>query len=575
MKFRLDIARAIHGAAAVCIAVAWLMPNHYPPWSSYYNELAMAVGLTLAAGAVLYGQSTAKPQLPLTAFAVLVLSAVPWFQWVAGVVPYTGDAWVVTLYLCGLASAVFVGSAAFDPTSRNPALSTTLAWATVAGASVSAILGILQSLEVSGLGIWMSESGYGSRASGNLAQPNNLGTLLTWGLLSVLILREKGSIGRLGSLGLTALMLIALAFTQSRTALVQGPIVLAGLAWARTRGVRLQTSLWTIAAVTVALWLMAWLTPATLDALLLAKPETLAQRGAASARFAMWPTLIDAVSMRPWHGYGWLQVGAAQFAAADHHPGTGEMWLQAHDFFLELVLWMGYPIGLAVGALVIYWFASRWSRVRTLEATIGLLVMSVCAAHGLLEFPYQYAYFLIPMGLWAGIVDRQSGGKLLPPTHATLVLPAATLALLFALTWNYGEVEDDYRLVRFEFLKIGTLKAAQPAPDAPFLSSLTHFLSFSRTTPASRMSRHDLDEMRVQATRYPYAVSLDRYALALALNGRVDEAVVVFEKMRHMHGDATYKRMLRDLQERIGNVSPEQIQLLELEARLTRAAPAQ
>jgi len=35
--------------ALLLVTVAWLVPNHYPPWSSFYNEATAAFGLALLA----------------------------------------------------------------------------------------------------------------------------------------------------------------------------------------------------------------------------------------------------------------------------------------------------------------------------------------------------------------------------------------------------------------------------------------------------------------------------------------------------------------------------------------------
>lgn len=123
--------------------------------------------------------------------------------------------------------------------------------------------------------------------------------------------------------------------------------------------------------------------------------------------------------------------------------------------------------------------------------------------------------------------------------------------MVLAIWRNYAEVEEDFRLVRFENLKIGSLQAMQPAPDAPFLSSLTGFLRFSRTDPVAGMSASQLALMEAAAKRYPYASSLQRWARALALNGKLPEAQLVFVKLRHMHGERYYRRLSQDIRQRV------------------------
>jgi amino acid transporter len=89
-----------------------------------------------------------------------------------------------------------------------------------------------------------------------------------------------------------------------------------------------------------------------------AAPDTMATRGLHTPRYQMWQMLLEAVQLVPWHGYGWLQVGAAELAVVDRHPPIGELWLQGHNIFVELVVWCGWPLGLALGAALVFCVAS-------------------------------------------------------------------------------------------------------------------------------------------------------------------------------------------------------------------------
>lgn len=572
MRIRQDVSHALFGLAVSTMALAWLVPNHYPPWTSYYNELCMGIGLLLLLGATAYSCRPQTVSMPWVAAVVVATAVIPWLQWMTGLLAYSSDAWVCTLYLFGFATSICLGHFAMEAGFSK--LPVWLAGATLAGAVLSAVLGLVQSLEIAGFGIWLSETGTGARAAGNLAQSNNFATLLAWGLVSLLYLYERRLLSKMASGVVVLVLLIGLGLSQSRTGLAYGPVALLGLWLARRKGVPLRTSLAAVALITAAWWLASWSTPRLLDALLLTPPATLETRGSGSIRFVVWPVLADALQMKPWQGYGWLQVGAAQLAAADRHGVSNEMYFQAHNFFFELVIWMGYPIGLGIGVLVVCWFTSRWLRVRTVEATVGMLIVAICGVHGMLEFPYQYAYFLVPMGLWIGIVEQQCRCRLLGRGRWVLLLPAVSLCLLVAICFDYHEVEDDFRLVRFELLKIGSIKASQPAPDAPFLSSLTAFLEFTRTTPSEGMSDAVLAKMGMQVNRYPYAGSLYRYSVALALNGRTAEAVALFAKMRQIHGERLYTRMRAYLHE-LSNDSAvgAKYRLVQFEAALPKNCP--
>ena len=530
---------------AVVIALAWLIPNHYPPWTSFYNEACMATGFALLAlGIAAQRPATGMPGL---AWALLAVAAVPWCQWAAGLLAFSGDAWVASLYLLGFATAVSTGYRAGKVDAQ--ALAATLSVAALTAAAISTLLAMMQVFELGSLGIWIVDIQAGMRAGANMGQSNNLATLLGLGAVALLLLREQGRIGPVGAAALLVLLMVGLSLTQGRIGLLFGPVVWLGLWLAVRRGVGFRTRLREVGVATVVSWLLIWAEPILLRASELASYQSVAERGVKSLRFEVWPILFDGLSLHPWRGYGWLQVGAAELAAADRHPPVGELYLQAHNLFFELVIWCGYPLGLVLGLGVVYWFITRVSRVASIEAVVGMLVVAIAGVHAMLELPYHYAYFLIPVGLWMGLVEASIGAPAVLAPRWQRATTLASLALFVAICWDYPPVEDDFRLVRFELLKVGTLHATQPAPDAPFLSSLTEYLRAARNTPRPGMSPEELDRMRAVVDRYPYAAGMSRYASALALNGRSEEARVMFAKILHIHGKTTYARAKAGLRE--------------------------
>ena len=260
--------------------------------------------------------------------------------------------------------------------------------------------------------------------------------------------------------------------------------------------------------------------------------------------------LLDAVSLSPWYGYGWLQVGEAELTVAERHPLAEELWLHGHNVFLELVVWCGYPLGLFLCTAIIYWMIDRTKRIDDKEGLIAACSIGVFGLHCLFELPYHYAYFLIPVGLWAGFMEPADKTLKSRLKIETLLPIGLSLVLTLAFWKDYPAVEEDFRLVRFEALHIGSIKAKEPAPQAPFLSTLTAFLRNSRTVPRQAMTSDELDRMAAVTKRYPYAPVLFKYAVALALNGRLGEAVLMLRKLRHIHGDAVYASYAKMLHER-------------------------
>ncbi len=528
-----------------CIALMWLLPNHYAPWTSFYSDSMAACALLLLA--VANQRSMRWRRVPAAAWVVLGSALLPWLHWAVQTPPFAGDAWIATLYVLGFGLAITVGNAWAGRGVEQAG--GWLAGAVVVAAAVSSALALAQAFEFREFGIWMLDGMPGMRPYANLAQPNNFATLTGLGAVCLLLLREQGRLGAPASMGVAILLVVGAAVSQSRAALFFGPAILLGWWFAQRRRIVLAVSPWAIGAFTGLHWLATWTWPQLQLLLMSQATQSLAERGASSVRFEVWPMLIAAVMERPWFGYGWLQVGAAQLAVSERFEPVGEVWLQGHNLFLELIVWCGIPLGIALCAAIVYWLVTRWRWVGDRESLVGLLVVSLLGIHSMLELPYHYAYFLIPAGLWIGIVEHRGHVWRTTPSRWILVPAVLGVVLLGAIWKDYPKVEEDFRLVRFENMRIGSLRAEAPAPDAPFLSSLTEFLRFARTEPHADMSADELDRMEASVTRYPYAASLYRFGVALALNGQLPKAQQQFVRMRHIHGDQIYQRLKAQLAE--------------------------
>lgn len=545
------------------MVVAWLVPDHYLPWLSFYNDSVMALGLLfLVLGTV---RRRALPARIPAVFWVLVAAAtIPWFQWVGGQLAFTGDAVVGSLYVLGLAIAVSTG---FAWAERNAAGSAALLAGTfLLGSSLSTVIALSQSLRIGDLGLWGLGLCASGRACANLAQPNNLGTLMGLGAMGLLLLHEQRRVAGWGVGLLLGFLLLGAATTQSRTAMLFGPAVLVGLFVARKRGVVVRTDLRWVFAATLLHWLVVWAWPLLQNELFLGTATSLDSRRMGGGRFEAWTMFINALSQSPWTGVGWLQTASAQLAVADQHPPGAVVWQHAHNLFLELVLWCGYPLGLLMCGLILFWCANRARRVSSIEGVVGLLSITLFGIHSMLELPYHYAYFLIPIGLWIGHVELACGEGT-SRLAALRWVPVALAVMMVAGMWrDYPQIEEDARRVRFENLHVGPVTAVGDVPHAPFLSTLTSFLKLARTEPVSGMTAAELGLMESVVKRHPYAGSMAKVSRAWALNGRLPEAIQMLNKIRHVRGDATYQKIREDMRERVISGTDG---LRELDAALT------
>jgi hypothetical protein len=549
---------------AIVMSIAWLVPNHYPPWISFYNEAVMAVGLILLAAAVLLLRP--KNGQPSIVFWLCLASAIPWIQYAFGLVEFSGDAWVSTLYLFGIAGSVAIGFSwgCINKKSLPVLLSISLLFA----ACVSSILGIVQVFHGGILQIWGLDGAPGMRAQANLGQPNHLATLIGFGCVSLLLLFEQRLLGRLVSATILGLLVVGIGLTQSRTALLFGP-VLAVLLWIfsrRSPGV-FRTKHGMVWIVSICHWLIAFLWPSLQTALLISTPSSLdiAEAGVQTTRWQAWLMFADAATESPLFGYGWLQTGAAQLQVAAKFPVLGELFLSTHNFFLEMIIWCGLPIGLTISGLVLYWFWTRMFRVHSLESMCGFLLAVVLAIHSMSEFPYRYSYFLIPAALWVGYIEYAIGNKEVFARKVNLLVYASGVAL-FVLIWrDYSYIESEFRTFRFEQQGIGFGSPVEKADVAtPFSSGLVAYMRIHRATRAGDASEQDLRRL---IERYPYGNTMYQYALRLAEKGDLDGAQDMFLRLRNIHGLRAERDFTLDLGDRVSRGAVQYEQLWRLVAK--------
>src|SRR5688572_29672061 len=166
--------------ALVGIGAGWLVPDHYPPWMSAYNDSCVALGLLLLVAAT--WRTWPQAAASRVGWIVCAVAVIPALQWAGGRLAFGGDAWVSALYLLGFGVAVFAGRAwaSTDP----PRSAAMLAGCILVASVVSAMLAIAQTLGVDAQNVLVNAR-TGDRAVANVGQPNNLATLLGLGALGL------------------------------------------------------------------------------------------------------------------------------------------------------------------------------------------------------------------------------------------------------------------------------------------------------------------------------------------------------------------------------------------------------
>ena len=509
---------------AVGVALAWLLPNHYAPWTTFHMDAWMACVLTAAAGWLFLRARAAAPWTG-TPLVLLLAAALPALQHAAGLVVQPGTAWICTAYLLGFLLAWLAG--AQWETGASGQLGDGLFAAIGMASLLSVGLALHQGLLLDRLDVWAMGGG-ATRATANLGQPNQLGTLLIWGLLATGWAHVRQRIGAGVALLAGAFLMLGIAMTGSRTAWV-GLLLLLAAAWIwRRHWPHPRTPL---AIVGLGAWFVVCVATVgpLLQMILGVVDSDVADivRISGEARPTLWALFLDASLQRPWFGYGWGQVSLAFMEVAADHPTLQVHFSHSHNLFLDLILWCGWPLGLALSAFLLWWLVSRALRVRNAQDALLFLLVLVVANHAMLELPLHHAYFLLPVGLVMGALDMRLGIRpWLQASRRRLplagVLWLLATALLAGIIRDYSRVETAYQGLRYEWANIRT-PPVEP-PDVLLLTQWHDFVRMVKWDSAQPVNAQDLRWMEHVTSLNPNIGLFQIYAMALARSGQPDKA---------------------------------------------------
>ncbi len=515
-------------AWSLTLAMGWLLPNHYPPWSGFHFEAWVSAAFVLSSAAVLL-RSPAPARWTGLSLLVVVLVFVPALQYAFGLVTMAGNAWVSTAYLLGFLLALLIGARWESACPAQPADGLFLAIGMAAVVSVG--LQLHQWLGLDRLDIWSMGEGFG-RPFANFGQPNQLGTFLLWGLVATiwgLVRRHVG--GRVAVL-LALFLLFGLALTASRTAWIGAALLVLAAWW--WRGAWSSPRIPVVITCLALCFVLFVLSAGWLSQILgggVAFEAGVIQRISGESRPAIWALFIDGATKQPWAGYGWNQVALAQMAVALDHPPLRVFFSHSHNLFLDLILWCGIPVGLSLSAALLWWLCMRVRAVRNAEEAVMVLFLLVVTNHAMLELPLHYAYFLLPTGLMMGSLESRFAVRPILQCHRWVVMAlwVIAVALWSLIIRDYMRVESSYKTLRFEWANIKTEPAK--TPDVTLLTQWRDFFRMIRLEPARAMTEAELAWMRNVTGLYPSAGFFQKLATAMALNQRPDDAVLSLRQM--------------------------------------------
>lgn len=533
--------------AALIFALCWLLPNHHVPWTDFYSD-AWAAGVLWVLAVVVLWRNRHAPVVAWHALPLLALacSGIVWLQYAAGLVETLGVAFISTLYLVGLMLALLVGAA--WERSKPGQCADFLFMAVLFGASGSLLIQFQQWLRIDpGAAFWLFIPAPPSRFHGNLGQPNQLASLLCLGVVACAWLHERRRLAGWVAWGWAVLLAIGLALTESRTSWVVVLISLGMLLVLRKR-LAIPRSLMAGALSWAGVFTLCVLVLPSVNVWLGRAAELRSLRGisTAEARFEFWVKLWEALTLRPWSGYGWMQTSFAQFSPDPYAMVSDGTIRHAHNLVVDLGVELGIPLGLAVCTVLAVWVISAVRRVGQLQQLWILLFVVALGVHAMLEFPLHYAYFLLPLGLMLGALNVAL--KLKPVLNARLwpaVIAVALAGVGLAITvHDYVRIENDFFSLRFEHQKLEKA-GAHSAPDVIALTHLQDMLWLARVDPSQTHTEQDLARALRTMKLLPSLMANYKLAAMYAFAGQPKQSeywIVVMTRMNRPE-----ERVVRDL----------------------------
>ena len=540
------------------VLCGWLMPLHLPPWVSWHSESIVFAVVILASGVVLHkvkvrGNSKPRVVFPVVVWPVIALFLVVIVQTLQGTISSSGSGVVISIYLVLSIFSLWLGfNSAYQQsflervgTQRDDGVQQ-LAGFVLTGGVLSVLIAIVQALDAWDASSWIVSTFQYRRPGGNMGQPNHLATLSLLAIASAVFLFETGRMSQWFAAATSILLLMGLALSESRAGLVSFSLLVAWwLVKRKATHSRIPGHAVSAGVVVYALSLLVW--PLLIQAVSeggLTSSNTPSIDVAPGSRLLVWPQLLHAVEIRPWFGWGLGEVAKAHNAVL-HDYANGEPFTYAHNILLDLAIGIGIPLTLSLIAVLTVWIVRRVKFATTTSTWYCVAALIPIAVHSLFEFPFAYAYFLVPVFFLIGSLEAQVGKT------NVIALPLWVVRSVWAIfsiisIWSaieYIDIEEDYRVARFEALRLGRTPDNYASPSINVLNQLNIMLKATRVVPSPGMPSETIEVLRVATLHYPWTAIQNRYALALALNGNPQEAIRQLKVMKAMHGEATYAKI--------------------------------
>jgi hypothetical protein len=363
-----------------------------------------------------------------------------------------------------------------------------------------------------------------TRQSANLGQSNHVATLQVLAVAGIVWGYAKQKCTGWAALILILVLLSGIALTESRTAWLEILFVGSLLIWKR-KAFKIKNLTVFVIAYFVIMLLMVLNLNELYGFLRESRIGGSIRPVQGDARLDAWQMFVAALMLKPWFGYGFGQVSVAQFAAMNDFSIVGANYMQSHNLLIDLLLWCGIPLGATLFVSALVYLVKSLIKIDKYEYYLIFAAIGALMIHAMLEYPLQYAYFLLPFGLLLGALaaaGREVMHMVKAGFAATIMVLVSAVVLTITVI-DYFKVEQRFYGLRFELRGIASDIPKYP-PEVLALTQWRDYIKFARIDPASHMSDAELGTLRELTLVLPSALLMYKLASGLAFAGEPAQA---------------------------------------------------
>jgi len=348
-----------------------------------------------------------KLKIPYVIIPVFFITLIPLIQYCIGLIVFFETALLGMVYLfCFFISIIFGynllkvsnGKNIFDAISL---FSYTLIFISL----ISSLIIIFQWLNFYNLQPYILKI-MTNRPYGNLAQPNQMATILLMGIASVWYVYEKKNENSFILVVMALLILFSVILTQSRTSWLIIFLLFFYYLFKRKK-CYLKITMRKIFFLGVFFVSNIILLPLYnylfkfFNIGVIQTADVLTRSTTGYLRIGVWKHFFKILLEKPLEGYGWYQTQLANISLIEKSVEP-QVIDSSHNIILDLLVWCGIPLGMMIVVLFLFLLVRILIKSLTLENLFFSITIIIIVTHAFLEYPLFYSYFLFPLGFVIG-----------------------------------------------------------------------------------------------------------------------------------------------------------------------------